>query len=66
MTRIYGRAPSSQRAVDSAPLGTPITTTVLASVRANGEITYTIYPGGTTAERFKDYLEHVLFAKSET
>ena len=28
LTRLYGRAPSSQRAVDHAPLNTPQTTTV--------------------------------------
>lgn len=60
MTRIYGRAPSNQRVADSAPLTTPTTTTVLASIRANGQITYDTYKGGTTAVRFKEYLEHIL------
>lgn len=31
LTRLYGRAPSSQRAVDHATLNTPQTTTVLSS-----------------------------------
>jgi hypothetical protein len=33
LTRLYGRALSSQRAVDHAPLNTPQTTTVLSSIR---------------------------------
>ena len=37
LTRLYGRAPSSQRAVDHAPLNTPKTTTVLSSIRLDGE-----------------------------
>ena len=33
MTRRYGRARSSERCVDHAPLNTPQTTTVLSSIR---------------------------------
>lgn len=29
-------------------------------MRVNGEAVYTTYVGGTTAERFRDYLEHIL------
>lgn len=60
MTRLYGRALSKERAVDNTPLNTPTTTTILSSIRMNGEIAYTTYTGGTTAERFRDYLENVL------
>ena len=60
MTRLYGRALSSERAVDSTPLNTPTTTTILSSIRINGEMAYTTYTGGTTAERFRYYLENVL------
>ena len=60
MTRLYGRALSNKRAVDSAPLNTPTTTTILSSIRINGEMAYTTYTGGTTAEKFRDYLENVL------
>ena len=66
MTRIYGRALSNQRVADSAPLSTPITTTVLASIRTNGQITYDTYQGGTTATRFKEYLEHILLPALKT
>ena len=49
---IYGRALSSQRAVDHAPLNTPQRTTVLSSIRFDGEKAFTTYQGGTTGERF--------------
>ena len=57
LTRLYGRALSSQRAVDHAPLNTPQTTTVL---RLNGEKAFTTYQGGTTGERFVQYLKETL------
>ena len=41
LTRLYGRAPSSPRAVDHAPLNTPQTTTVLSSIRLDGEKAFT-------------------------
>ena len=60
LTRLYGRALSSQRAVDHAPLNTPQTTTVLSSIRLNGEKAFTTYQGGTTGERFVQYLKETL------
>ena len=60
MTRRYGRAIGKARVHGSAPLNVPTSQTVLASVRLNGQITYTMYPGGTTGERFLDYLKNVL------
>ena len=60
LTRLYGRALSSQRAVDHAPLNTPRTTTVLSSIRLNGEKAFTTYQGGTTGERFVQYLKETL------
>lgn len=60
MTRRYGRAIGKARVRGSAPLNVPTSQTVLASVRLNGQITYTMYPGGTTGERFLDYLKNVL------
>lgn len=60
MTRLYGRAPSSQRAIDHAPLNTPRTTTVLSSIRLDGEKAFTTYQGGTTGERFVQYLKETL------
>ena len=60
MTRHYGRAVGKARAVDHAPENTPTNTTILSSIRLNGEIAYTTYSGGTTGDRFVDYLEKVL------
>lgn len=60
LTRRYGRAPSSQRVVDHTPLNTPKTTTVLSSIRFNGEKAFTTYQGGTTGERFLTYLKETL------
>lgn len=60
MTRLYGRAPSSQRAIDHAPLNTPRTTTVLSSIRLDGEKAFTTYQGGTTGEPFVQYLKETL------
>ncbi len=60
LTRLYGRAPSSRRAVDHAPLNTPQTTTVLSSIRLDGEKAFTTYQGGTTGERFVQYLKETL------
>ena len=60
MTRRYGRARSSKRCVDHAPLNTPQTTTVLSSIRFNGEKAFTTYQGGTTGKRFVAYLKDIL------
>ena len=57
MTRHYARAWKNRRAVDKTPLNTPCNTTVLSSIRQNGDCAYTVYPGGTTAERFAEYLK---------
>lgn len=60
MTRLYGRSLSNERVVDNAPINTPTTTTILSSIRLNGDMAYTTYSGGTTSERFRDYIENVL------
>ena len=60
MTRHYARARKDARAVDSTPVNTPSNTTILSSIRMNGETAYTIYKGGTTAERFAEYLKSIL------
>ena len=60
LSRHYGRAIGGERSVDKVPLNTPENTTVLSSVRLNGETAYTIYNGGTTREKFPDYLKNVL------
>ena len=60
MTRHYGRAVGKERAVDKVPENTKTITTILSSIRLNGETAYTTYSGGTTGERFVEYLEKVL------
>ena len=63
MTRHYARSKRNERAVDSTPLNTPCNTTVLSSILLNGRTAYTVYQGGTTAERFAEYLENTLIKK---
>ena len=46
--------------VDHAPLNTPKPTTILSSVRLDGEIAFTIFQGGTTGDKFPTYLKDVL------
>ena len=60
MTRHYGRAKGGARAYDSAPLNTPTSTTILSSVRADGEKVYTTLDGALNGERFKEYLREKL------
>lgn len=60
MTRIYGRSLGGTRSVDKAPLNTPVNTTILSSIRINGETSYTTYSGGTTKDKFVEYLKNIL------
>lgn len=60
MTRIYGRSLGGTRCVDKAPLNTPTNTTILSSIRINGESAYTTYRGGTTGDKFVEYLKNTL------
>lgn len=60
MSRIYGRAVGGNRTEDKIPLTRSKNTTILSSVRLNGETAYTIYQGGTTKEKFTTYLKDVL------
>lgn len=60
MTRHYGRAPHKERVVDHTPENTPTNTTILSSIRLDGSTAYTTYQGGTTGDRFVEYLENDL------
>jgi len=60
MARRYGRGKGGQRVVDHAPLNTPKSTSILSSVRLDGEIAFTIFQGGTTGDKFPTYLKDVL------
>ena len=57
MTRRYAYSFGGNRAVDSTPLSKPKNTTILSSIQLNGTLHYTTFSGGTTVERFKQYLE---------
>ena len=57
MTRHYARSKKNEQAVDSAPVNAPCNTTILFFVRLNGKTYHTIYCGGTTSERFAEYLK---------
>lgn len=60
MNRIYGRAIGGKRTEDTIPLNTPQNTTMLSSIRLNGEIAYTIYQGGTKKDKFIEYIRDIL------
>lgn len=60
MVRRYGRGKGGQRVVDHAPLNTPKSTTILSSIRVNGEMALTTFQGGTTGDKFLSYLKDVL------
>lgn len=60
MARRYGRGKGGRRVVDHVPLSTPKSTTILSSVRLDGELAFTTYAGGTTADKFLTYLKEVL------
>ena len=63
LTRLYGRSIGKTRVVDHAPLNTPHMTTVLSSIRTDGSHVTAAYTGGTTGERFTNYLKDKLIPK---
>ena len=65
LTRRYGRAIGKTRVHGHAPLSTPRAQTVLGSVRLNGQMTHTTYTGGTTGQRFLEYLKDILISISD-
>ena len=60
LTRRYGRAFGKERVTDSVPLNKPKNTTVLSSMRLDGSVAYTTYSGGTTGDKFLEYLKETL------
>ena len=60
MARRYGRGKGGQRVVDHTPLSTPQSTTILSSIRLDGEVAFTTFQGGTTGDKFLTYLKDVL------
>ena len=55
-TRHYGRAVGKVRVHDCTALNTPKSTTILSSVRLDGETVHTTFPGAVNGERFLEYL----------
>lgn len=60
LIRRYGRSVGKTRVVDHAPFSTPKSTTILSAIRQDGQFACMTFEGGTTKERFKEYLETVL------
>lgn len=60
LVRRYGRSVGKARVVDHAPFSTPRNTTVLSAIRLDGQFACMTFEGGTTKERFKEYLKTVL------
>lgn len=60
MARLYARAKGGERAHDGVPLNTGTSTTILSSVRLDGECIYTTFSGAVNGERFKEYLREML------
>jgi hypothetical protein len=60
MTRLYGRAATSERVVDYTPDVRFERTTVLSSVRSSGEIVPVVFDGSLNGDIFKEYITQFL------
>lgn len=60
LTRQYGRSKGKERVMDSAPLNTPKTTTILSSVRADGTTIRKFFSGALNGEIFLKYIQEDL------
>lgn len=65
LTRHYANAVHGKRAIDATLVNTIAGTTVLSSIRLNGSLVYTTYQGGTTVQRFCEYMEKQLIPNLE-
>ena len=60
-SRAVDSAPFTKpKSTDSAPFTKPKSTTILSSIQLDGTLRYTTFSGGTTVEKFKQYLENHL------
>ena len=57
LTRTYGRSIGKTRVVDYVPFNRPVRTTVVSSIRLDGQYCYDIIDGSMNKERFKNYIE---------
>ena len=62
-TRQYARSEGGARAIDSTLLNTPVSTTMLSTVRLDGEIVCETFAGALNGGKFKDYLRDSLVPK---
>ena len=60
MTRLYGRSARGERIVDYAPDVRFRRTSILSSVRSNGDIVPLIFEGSLNGEIFKEYIAKFL------
>lgn len=60
MVRRYGRGRGGKGGVDRSPLNKPKGTTVLSAIRTNGIFAQTDCQGGTTKEKFLQYVRETL------
>jgi transposase len=60
MTRLYGRGPSAERVVDYTPDVRFERTSILSSVRLNGELVPFVFEGALNGELFKAYITQCL------
>ena len=56
LTRNYGRSIGKTRVVDYVPFNRPVRTTVVSSIRLNGQYCYDIIDGAMNKEHFKKYI----------
>jgi len=60
MTRLYGRSQKGERVIDYTPDVRFERTTILSSVRANGEIVPCTFDGSLNGDIFKEYIAQFL------
>jgi transposase len=60
MTRLYGRGASNERVTDYTPDTRFERTTVLSSIRANGDMVPLIFEGSLNGELFREYIAQCL------
>lgn len=60
MTRLYGRSIKGERAYDHAPHGHWCTTTMISSIRFNGETACMAVDAAASGDVFRAYVEQVL------
>ena len=60
LTRTYGRSIGKTRVVDYVPFNRPARTTVVSSIRLNGQYCYDIIDGAMNKEHFKSYISKLI------